>query len=49
MRNRQKQRELRQKQKKEEMLDKKNLYGYMDLTPYEAVLSIRKKANSTVK
>lgn len=49
MKNRKKQRINRKIKNKEEMLDKKNLYGYMDLTPYEAVLSIRKKANSTGK
>ena len=48
MRNRQKQRELKRKQKREEMLDTRNSYGYKDLTPYTAVLNIRSKEASKV-
>lgn len=51
MRDRQKQRELRRKQKKEEIIDKRNGYGIKDLTAYNAVLQIRtnNKANIVLR
>ena len=51
MRNRQKQRELKKKQRKEEIIDKRNSYGIKDLTAYNAVLQIRTngKANIALK
>lgn len=51
MRDRHKQRELRQKQRKEEMLDKRNECGIKDLTAYNAVMQIRTngKANIVLK
>lgn len=36
MRNRQKQREARRKRLQEELIGKRNVYGYKDLTPYNA-------------
>lgn len=36
MRNRQKQREAKRKRLQEELIDKRNVYGCKDLTPYNA-------------
>lgn len=40
MRDRKRQRELRRQQRKEENLDRRNLYGVKDLTAYNAVRQI---------
>ena len=48
VRDRQKQRELRRKQKKEESIDKRNGYGIKDLTAYNAVLQIRTNNKASI-
>lgn len=48
MRNRQKQRELRRKQKKEELLDRRNDCGVKDLTAYNAVLQIKTNGKADI-
>lgn len=48
MRNRQKQRELRKKQRKEELIDKRNNCGVKDLTAYNAVLQIRTNGKANI-
>lgn len=48
MRNRQKQRELKKKQRKEEIIDKRNDYGIKDLTAYNAVLQIRTNGKANI-
>ena len=49
MRDRKRQRMNRKKKHYEEMLETHNSYGYQDLTPYAAVLSMRKNESHTVK
>lgn len=51
MRDRRKQRELKRKQRKEEIIDKRNDYGIKDLTAYNAVLQIKTnhKANIVLR
>lgn len=48
MRDRQKQRELKRKQKKEEIIDKRNSYGIKDLTAYNAVLQIKTNGTANI-
>lgn len=48
MRNRQKQRELRRKQSKEQIIDKRNGYGIKDLTAYNAVLQIKTNGKANI-
>lgn len=48
MRNRQKQRELRQSQKKEEIIDKRNGCGIKDLIAYNAVLQIKTNGKANI-
>nr|DAZ19396.1 MAG TPA: hypothetical protein [Caudoviricetes sp.] len=48
MRNRQKQRELRKKQRKEELIDKRNACGIKDMTAYNAVLQIRTNGKANI-
>ncbi|MHB1654406.1 MAG: hypothetical protein ACYCVD_18340 [Desulfitobacteriaceae bacterium] len=48
MRNRDKQRELKRKQR-EESLDKRNSAGYLDLTAFSAVARIRNEAKSSTR
>ena len=43
LRNRQKQREARRKRLQEELIGKRNVYGYKDLTPYNAARRMRSK------
>lgn len=42
MKDRKRQRENRRIKSREEMLDKKSMCGYKDLTPYNAVLRMKK-------
>lgn len=42
MKDRKRQRENRHIKNREEMLDKKSMCGYKDLTPYNAVLRMKK-------
>ena len=48
MRDRHKQRELKQKKRKEELLDKRNGCGVKDLTAYNALLQIRTKGKANI-
>lgn len=48
MRNRQKQRELRRKQSKEQIIDKRNGCGIKDLTAYNAVLQIKTNGKANI-
>ncbi|MBQ3431963.1 MAG: hypothetical protein IJG23_04180 [Clostridia bacterium] len=49
MRNRKRQRQNRKKKHHEELLDRRNSFGYKDVTAYEAVKSIRNKESSAEK
>ena len=48
MKNRVKQRENRKIKHQEELLDKRSLYGYRDLTPYNAVLQIKSDGQALI-
>ena len=48
MKDRKRQRENRRLKNREEALDKRSMYGYKDLTPYNAVLRMKSNGKTQI-